>query len=256
MKAKMRIKSLDSNLIVLKDRLVDQDTEFYNGPSEKHKGPISMEITLRDQTDINSFKSYLDKFLGDLPIPEKIKKSKTPEVDIEPIVQVIKEVKEFKIQDEVIKYLRERGFKFVTAQFILDREIGTEIPCAKGTEQSAHEDKFQYMIRLLKEGKDPKADKYDPQLVIALDFIGKPGVFKIYTYGKFSEKITLPWAKKSSINFKKIAHLRFPHFMVQDERDRYSLEIRKMKLNPELKPTKFFERWKPAVDKENKVTST
>lgn len=245
----MRVKTLTPNLVVMGDRLVDQTTEFNLGPPEKHKGPLCIEVTLRDKDDLSNLKKYLDKLLGDLPLPEKkAKKGSLPEMDVEPIKEMLEEIKvKCKTQDEVIKYLRERNFKFVTAQFLEDRDIKVDI-------NAKVPDDYQFMIRLLKEGKDPKADKYDPQLLMGFKFLGetKGKFIRPYLYGRKEEVINLPWAKKSDINFKKVAAIKYPHYMNQEERDKYSLELRKMKLNPELKPSKFFLRWKEPVDQINK----
>lgn len=249
MKAKMRIKTLDNNLVTISDRLVDQDTEFNLGPKDKHTGPIQVEVVLRDKSDVERFNKYLSQLTGQLPIPERkvyAKKAGADTEDLAPIEDMLKEVLKCKTQDEVITYLRDRNFKFVTAEFIKAKELKIDLL----PEQEAE---YQFMVRLLKEGKDPKVDKYDPQLAIGIKFIGKKGKFiQVYLYGKHEKKVQMPWAEKSAINFKKVAAMRFPHYMIQDERDKYSLEVRKLKLNPELKPSKFFLRWKPAVDAENK----
>jgi hypothetical protein len=251
MKTKMRIKTLNPDLTTLKDRLVDQDTEFQLGVSEKHTGPVTIEVTLRDKADISQFTKYLGQLLGDLPVTTRkvygLGKAKSPEIDIEPVKELWEEVKKnCKTQDEVIKYLRERNFVFVTSQFIQSKSMPIDLNIAQV-------DKYQFMIRLLKEAKDPKGDKYDPQLVVGINFIGKEKgkTIKPYLYGKELDSIKLPWSEKPGINFKKIAFIKFPHYMTQDERDKYSLESRKMRLNPELKPTKFYLRWKPAVDELN-----
>lgn len=245
----MRIKTLDSNLVTTSDRLVDQDTEFNLGPKEKHDGPLSVEVVLRDQSDISRFSKYLAQLTGSLPLPERktyTKSAGTQTEDLAPIEDMLKEVVKLKTQDEVINYLRERNFKFLTSEFIQAKEMKIEI-------MDKHKADYQFMVRLLKEGKDPKVDKYDPQLAVGIKFIGTKGAYiQIYLYGKFKQKLELPWAKKSEVNFKKVAAMRFPHYMLQEERDKYSLEARKMKLNPELKPSKFFLRWKPAVEAENK----
>jgi len=250
MKTKMRIKLLDSDLKILEDRLIDQDGEFLIGPKEKHQGPLSLEIVLRDKDDIDKFKNYIGKLLENLPIPIRKSYGK-PKVSIalmdeEPLKILLSEIEEkCKTQDDVIKYLRERNFKFVTTQFLQDRQMPIEI-------QKKHID-YQYLIRLIKESKDPKNDKYDPQLLLGMKIMGKKvEMIKVYLYNKFLKTIKLPWAVKSDINFKKIRHIRFPHFMIQIERDKYSLEKRKMALNPELKPSKFFTRWEPAVIEANK----
>jgi len=248
---KMRVKLLNPDFTIKKDRLISQDSEFNLGAPEKHKGPITLEVTLRDKADVAQITKYLGQLLGDLPITERKvygKKEKVEVLDKEPIKDMLDEMtKTCKTQDDVVKYLRDRNFKFVTAQFLEDRQMGIQLV-------EEHKNDYQFMIRLLKETQNPLTDKYDPQLVVGIKFAGKEkGKYvRVYLYNKFESSLKLPWAAKSDINFKKIAFMKFPHYMVQEERDKYSLEMRKMKLNPELKPTKFMLRWKPVVDDFNK----
>jgi hypothetical protein len=252
-KTKMRIKTLKKDGTLIKDRLVTQNIEFTSGPSEKHKGPINIEVTLRDQGDIDSFKIYLDKLTGDLPIiPKKVYKTKTSTALLseEPIKDLLFDIKaKCKTQDDVIKFLRERNFVFVTHQFLEDRKIKIEL------EKNNHKN-YQYLIRLIKEAKDPKANKYDPQLLAQLlvgikfmETMGSKVLF--YMYGKFKESSELPWSKKSDINFKKITLTKFPGYMLADEREKFRSEEAKLKRDPKLKPSKFFLRWKGPVDEMN-----
>lgn len=246
----MRIAFLNKDLVKQQDRLVDMDIEFLSGPKEKHKGPIMLEATLRDKDDVEKFKLYLDKLTGDLPLAErKVYKSSTKNILLlpdEPLKDLIKEVeKKCKSIDEAIAYLRQRGFVFVTSQFIEDKGIGTII--------KEHHKDYQFMIRLVKQAKDPKNDKYDPQLILGMKFLdGKKNGIKVYLYGKFENTLISDWAKKSDINFKKIKLTKFPHYMNKEERERYRMEERKYELNPELEKSKFWLRWAPAVKEANK----
>lgn len=246
---KMRISPLDKRLVKLDDRLVMMDPELVNGPKEKHKGPVTLEVTLRDQDDIMLFKAYLDRLLGDLPLPEK-KVYKTGKkavslLDEEPLRDLLKDMeRKCKTMDAMIKYLRDKGFVFVTLEFLKDMDIPIK-------HRPGHVE-YQFLVRKIKEAKNPVNDKYDPQLVIGVQFapVKKKGA-KVYLYNEFDKTIELEWEKKSDINFKKIKLTRFPPYMTRDEREKYRLEERKYQLNPELEKSKFWNRWNEPVEKYN-----
>ena len=67
-KPKLRITTLSENGTPLSDRLVDAYTEMNSGPKVQHNGPIRVEVTLTNQSEINNFKDYLDRLSGNLPI--------------------------------------------------------------------------------------------------------------------------------------------------------------------------------------------
>lgn len=248
---KMRVSLLDQNLVKLDDRLVAMDSELSIGPKDKHQGPISLEITLRDKEDVSAFKTYLDKLVGDLPISErKVYKAKEKTVSLlgdEPLRELIRDTKlKCKTLDDLVKYYREKSFVFVTHEFLEDMGIKVNL---KDIDKGK-----QYLIRKIKEAKDPKNDKYDPQMIVAVRFMGKKTKWaKVYLYGEFDQAIEIDWAKKSDINFKKLNLTKFPPYMIKEERERYRLEERKYKLNPELEKSKFWTRWHPAVEEFNKV---
>lgn len=250
MKTKMRIKLLDKNLIVSSDRLVDQDIEFKTGSLVKHKGPIGIEVTLRNKGDIESLKTYMEQLAGELPIAERKvyktgKKASSSLLDEGHLEDMLKEMeRKCKSLDDMVKYLRERNFKFVTSQFIQDKGFKTII-------RGSHLDK-QFMVRCLKEAKDPKNDKFDPQLLIAVDFMPKGPNAKVYMYDKFLKTLVMEWDKKSDINFKKIVLTKFPTYMIAEERERYRAEERKYQIDPKLEKSKFWLRWNPAVEEVNK----
>ena len=52
-KPKLRITTLSENGTPLSDRLVDAYTEMNSGPKVQHKGPIRVEVTLTNQSEIN-----------------------------------------------------------------------------------------------------------------------------------------------------------------------------------------------------------
>ena len=249
-KPKMRVSLLDENLVKVSDRLVSMDTELVNGPIEKHKGPITLEFTLRDQSAVSALGIYLDKLIGDLPLPEKkvykASKKVSTLLDEEPLKEFIKDIKiKIKNIDSLITYLRDKGFVFVTGQFLEDFGI----PFNK---HKADTEK-QFMVRRLKEAKDPKNDKYDPQLIFSLRFMGiKKGGVRIYLYGEQHERLELEWLEKSDFNFKKVKLTKFPPYMIKEEREKYRFEERKYKANPELERSKFWNRWHDVVVSFNK----
>ena len=69
-KPKLRITTLEDNGSYIQDRLVDAYTEMNSGPKVQHKGPIRIEVTLTNKQDVENFKNYLDKLVGNLPIKE------------------------------------------------------------------------------------------------------------------------------------------------------------------------------------------
>lgn len=249
-KPKMRVSLLEKNLVKIADRLVSMDIELASGPKEKHNGPISLELTLRDKEDVESFKAYLGRLVGDLPLPEKkVYKSGKKAIsllDEEPLKELLKDMeKKCKTLDEMVKYLRDKGFVFVTREFIADMEIPANI-------KDVHND-CQFLIRKIKEAKNPVNDKYDPQLIIGVKFAPKkkPSA-RVYLYNEYEKTIALEWQEKSDINFKKIKLTKFPPYMIKEERERYRLEERKYQLNPELERSKFWNRWVNAVEDFNK----
>lgn len=250
MKTKMRVSLLDKNLVKMEDRLVDQDTEFRLGAKLKHKGPVCLEVTLRDKQDVDDCIKYLGQLLGDLPLAErkvyKAAKKSVGILDAEPIKELLKDIeRKCETLDQLIKYLREKGFKFVTSEFISDKGLPVTI-------KDNHKD-YQFMIRCIKEAKDPKNDKFDPQLILGMKFMGekKKGA-KVYLYNKFEKTLEIDWEKKSDINFKKIQLTKFPPYMIMEEREKYRAEERKYQLNPDLERSKFWLRWNPAVEEYNK----
>lgn len=242
-KAKMRIKALNTDLTVVSDRLVSMDTEFSLGPQEAHKGPLCLEVTLRDKQDIDLFKVYLDKLVGNLPISERKVKEKAATDEANFREEFIKEIKEkFTRQDKLIEYLRERNFVFLNYQTLSDYNIGTNV-------KKGHTD-YQFMIRKIKEAKDPANDKYDSAIIFGIKLVGeKSNSVKIYLYNEFSESLNCEFPDKSTINYKKIIPKVFPEFMIAEERLRWDKEHRALMALPkeERQPSKFYSRWLPAI---------
>ena len=65
-KPKLRITTLEENGSYIQDRLVDAYTEMNSGPKVQHNGPIRIEVTLTCKQDVENFKTYLDRLVGNL----------------------------------------------------------------------------------------------------------------------------------------------------------------------------------------------
>jgi hypothetical protein len=243
---KMRIRLIGDQGQILSDRLISQLTELKNGPSETHKGPYQIEFTLFDKTDIDAAKAYMDKLSGDLPIEkpakaEKAAKKKLQLLDPEPIKELYHTaLNKNDKQDNLIQYLRNLGFVFLTPQFIRDFKIPIEI-------KPEHEERA-FMVRCLKQAKNPQADKYDPQLAFAFKLVGERiDYLSIYLYGKPYKKAKMPWNKGKDLNYKKPEMLSFPIYMTEEERIKFSIEHRKIKNDPNHVPSKLYNRWKDHI---------
>lgn len=239
MTSKMRVKLFDpkTNLMV-SDRLVEQASEFIKGPHEVHKGPIMVEFNLYSQTQVDMAVEYLKKVKGDIPLDEiKFKKSKSKTLDKmltdkEPLLDLLKAAKAKGVsQEKLIIFLREYKFRFIAGQVIQD--MAQHDPEGVGQQIKLRErdiaDGYQYMVRLVKEAKEPLNDKYDFRLVFGIRMIGKKvNKVVIYFYGEFKEYIKIPWDKSEQINFKKVERIyTFPEFMDYADRKKWRSEHRK-----------------------------
>lgn len=260
---KMRVTLYHENTgELVSDRLVEQATEFMMGSKVHHQGPIKLEVNLTSQKEQDDFIKYLDQLRGILPLvdPKKPQKSASKSIDKmlsdkEPLTDLLNTVKaKCKSQEDLIKYLRDFNFKFIASNVVSD--FSQENPeIIKFAADSVY-NKYQWMVRMMKEAKDPANDKYDWRLLFGIKIVGKevPRVI-VYLWGDFSEKLSLPWAKGKRINFKKVEKLyMFPEFMDYTERRRWRLENRKLTAHIEAKGSdegfeysKFFEKYKPYV---------
>lgn len=258
-KPKIRVQAMDEDGIVLNDRLVDQYIEFLNGPKESHKGPLRVEVTLMNKEDVNSFKAYLDKLVGDLPIKKitgrgrpannATEEMNSPREDI--LQDVEKLISEGKDQDQVIKYLRDLGFVFLLTEDFLwyfpnfqfrGGDIGTK------TDNGQYPSSYSWMVRCIKRSKDPKTDKYDPQIIFGFQIMGERSSKVIpYLYKERKKPFRVEIPKKNALSFNNTEMTKFPKYMREDERLKFSTEMRQLMVNSEKKPSKFFHRWFPDV---------
>jgi hypothetical protein len=257
-KPKIRTQLLTEDGLILTDRLVDQYIEFLNGPKDKHQGPVRLEIVLTNQADVASFKTYLDKLVGDLPVKQLQTRGRpasateelnSPREDI--LNDVQKMVEQGSNQDEVIKYLRELGFVFLLTEDFLwyfntfefkSRDIG---PVNDNGQYPAG---MSWMVRRLKKSKDPKTDKYDPQIIFGFQIMnGRAEKVAVYLYKERAKPLKIPVPKKNALSFNNTEMTKFPKYMLEEERLKFSTEMRQLLMNDSKKPSKFFHRWYPDV---------
>lgn len=253
-KPKIRITLLSDNGCPVQDRLVDAYTEFNTGPKISHNGPVRIECTLQNQQDIDNFKTYLDRLTGTLPIKEPsagrgrpagvTKEIESPREEV--LAEVEKLVKDGKNQKEITKYLRSIGFVF-----ILTEEFKMHFPefefshkdVGDPTENGQYLNSLSWMVRRLKEAKDPKADKFDPQIIFGFSIIEGPGKKVVpYLYKERKKPFKVEPAKKA-LTFSQVGFTKYPKYMREDERLKFSFEQRQLMFNKEKKPSKFFLRW-------------
>lgn len=247
MEKKLRIQLFDPDGKMLSDRLVTQEPEFSKGPNEKHDGPMRIEFTLDSQPDIEKAKRYLDQLIGILPLgpkkgrkvlSKKIHDPEHRETFLENILSISED------QDQLIKNLREKGFKFVMTDFLKTFDFFDKLDIKK-----VHLENYQWMILLNKPAKNPKSDKYDPMLLFGIKLMDeRSDKVVIYVNGTFHKSVKLEIPEKSEIDFKKTDMIKFPHYMVEEEREKFRYEHRQYKDNPEKKYSKFYKRWKPFVE--------
>ena len=254
-KPKLRITLLSENGCPVSDRLVDAYTELNTGPKVQHKGPIRVEVTLENKQDIENFKRYLDGLSGTLPIKENVgrgrptssvvKELESPREDI--LSDVEKMVSEGKSQGEIVTYLRSIGFVF-----ILTEEFKFHFPefefnkkdVGEPNDNGQYLNSYSWMVRQIKRAKDPKADKFDPQIIFGFSIIKGPNKKVVpYLYKERRKPLKVAKTSSNTLSFSKVGFTKYPAFMIESERLKFSTEIRQLLNNPEKKPTKFFIRW-------------
>lgn len=254
-KPKLRITTLSENGNPLSDRLVDAYTEMYTGPKVQHNGPIRIEVTLTNKAEVTSFKDYLDKLVGNLPIKvpnagrgrpstNTPKELESPREDI--LADVEKMVSEGKGQPDIIKYLRTLGFVFILTEDFLyhfpNFEFNTK-DIGNPTNNKQYPNSFSWMVRCIKKAKDPKTDKFDPMILFGFSILNGPSKKVIpYLYKERKKPLKAETGKKV-ISFSQAEFTKMPAWMLEEERIKFSTEQRQLLLNSEKKPSKFFLRW-------------
>lgn len=231
------------------DRLVSQLPEFYAGPKEVHKGPIRIEFTLVSKDDATAAIDYLRALIGDLPLKVKgttstvgRKPNTTSNDDVfdNNKEQIIKDLLELHKdnQDTLITELRKSGFIFVHSSF-----LKFVIPDTYKLKEM-HTEKYEWLVRRTKEAKDPRNDKYDPQILIGISIMSERNDrVVLYTYGEYVSRYKIPVPAKKAIKLSKTNLIKFPHYMNEEERLKYGVEHRALFNTPDKKPSKFYMRW-------------
>jgi hypothetical protein len=255
---KMRIRLYSKDGSEISDRLVEQTTELRIGPKETHNGPLTIEFNLTSQEEVDAMVEYIRKLKGDLPITTTSKPAAKSAKSLdkmlsakEPLLDLLKTLKaKAKNQEDLVSMLREYGYKFIATDVIKDYAKPEMI-----TLKEKHES-YQWMVRLVKEAKDPANDKWDYRLVFGIKFMGeKVEKVQVYLWGKWQEAWKLPWKEKEDINFKKVNRVYiFPDWMDYAERKKWRVEHRKIlaaaeKGNPipEEKYSKLYLKCKPYI---------
>lgn len=253
-KPKLRVQLLDPELRVISDRLVDQSIEFMQGAKVKHTDPIKLEVVLTSKNDIDSLKTYLDQLAGNLPIKEigtrgrpastSTKELKSPREDI---YQKVEEIAKSENQDAVIKHLRDLGFVFLLTEDFLhyfpdfpfrEKDLG------KANRNRQYPESYQWLVRRIKMSKDPKADKYDPQIIFGFKMLNnRSDRFVGYLYKEFKGRLKSPIPDKTKLTFASFEMAKLPSFMLEEERLKWSTEMRALMMDKNKKPSKFFLRW-------------
>lgn len=244
MDKKVRIQLFDPEGRLISDRLVSQDSEFYKGPKEVHQGPLKIEFTLMEKQDVEEVKTFIDKLVGNLPLEasKSTKRVKIETSDIDNREEFLEKVlANPKDQDDLINTLRENGFIFVMADYLDMFEYGIDFI-------KYHKDKYQWMIRNIKVAKNPKNDKHDPMLLFGINLMERDEKIVIYLNGKYLKKVIIPIPEKPRETFKKTEMLKFPPFMIPEEREKFRIELRALQLQPDKEKSKFFSRWEPYVE--------
>lgn len=155
-------------------------------------------------------------------------------------------VNEGKSQQEIIKYLRELGFVFILTEDFLFHFPGFEFnikDVGEATDNKQYPNSYSWMARCIKRAKDPKADKFDPMVIFGFSILGGPSKKIIpYLYKERKKPLRASVGKKT-ISFSQAEFTKFPKWMLEEERLKFSTEQRQLLLNSEKKPSKFFMRW-------------
>lgn len=251
---KCRIQLYDADFNHLSDRLVEQDTELYKGPKETHEGPIKIEVCLFEQSDIEQFVKYLYQLQGSIPMEQRVPgkrgrpklKDSLNETNQEAFLENLTSSianGDLTSQEELIEYLREQGFKFLTMDYIQD--LGLNFPV-----EEEHEEGFQWMMPCLKTAKDPANDKFDPKIAFGFRVLGNKKIKKVpvYLFNEVQDVLELPWEKENSYNIHKTDMAKFPPYMTMEERESFRKSLRDMQRDPEMPLPRIIKRWYQDVE--------
>lgn len=241
---KIRVQLFDEESRLISDKLYKQGSELISGPKFTHNGPMRIEITMDNQEDIERAITYIKKLSGMLPLEAKKEKKKVGKIEsdsddyIESMMDMITECKD---QDELISNLRNQGFVFVTRDLLHNMERFEKV---NWEEEDWRTDKYQYMVRLIKESKNPMLDKFDPTFIVGIKIYKKRSdEVKFYKFGELTNNLDIPVPGKAKESFTTQKLHIFPEFMSEKEKERFRREYRDMERDPDKEPTPFYLRW-------------
>lgn len=245
MEKKLRIQLFDEESRLVDDRTVVQGPELSSGPTITHQGLFRIEFTLDCKDDVEKAKIYLDQLIGNLPIgSKKIRKELMKELS-DPNQREMFLEKALALatdQDVLIKFLRDNEFKFMMWDFLKIFEFPIVI-------KEHHQERYQWMLRKIKEAKNPKADKYDPTIIFGIQLLPEHNEkIVVYLNGEFQKIYKVPVPSKPREVFKKTEMMKFPPYMTEEEREKFRYEIRQYQNDPKRIFSKFFVRWRPYVE--------
>lgn len=225
------------------ERLVSQQTEFYTGPKDKWGGPVRVTLTLADKDDVSSAIEYLERLKADRPLRDpnkKVNKAVNTNLAVnnnheQYLLEKISKANDN--QDSLINLLRADEFMFLDSNQLLKK-----IP-EKYEIKEIHLKKYQWLLKRDKTAKDPRNDKFDPQLLVGISIMEeRKDKIVYYLYGEYggAKRIKLP---NKAYNISKTNLIKYPHYMIHDEREKWGIEHRLLLLNEDKKPSKFYMRW-------------
>ncbi len=241
------IQLFDDEGRIISERLVKQDPEFTVGPKEAHKGPLRISFTLLESTDVEKSIVYLQKLMGNLPLSSPAKPRGRAAGSTSPVTQ--EDINRYQIllddvvsafsdnQDKFINYLRELGYIFVTGEFL--KLILPETYEIK----ERYLGEYEFLVKRIKEAKDPRNDKFDPVLIFGIKIISErhPRVLTIMSGEVSKIKVELPTDKPMTVKSTNL--LKYPTYMTEEERYKFGIEHRTLFRDEAKKPTKFYMRW-------------
>ena len=241
---KIRVQLFDEESRLISDKLYKQGSELISGPKFTHNGPMRIEVTMDNQEDVERAITYIKKLSGMLPLEAKKEKKKVGKIEsdsddyVESMMDMITECKD---QDELISNLRNQGFVFVTRDLLHNMERFEKV---NWEEEDWRTDKYQYMVRLIKESKNPMLDKFDPTLIVGIKISRKRSdEVTFYKFGELTNNLDIPVPAKAKESFTTQKLYIFPEFMSEKEKERFRREYRDMERDPEKEPTPFYLRW-------------
>jgi hypothetical protein len=248
---KIRIQLFDGEFNQLHDKLIAQDLELKIGPKESHKGPLKIEACLFEPEDVKSFIEYLLRLQGHIPLVTRGKRGRKktrPDSDSTNFADtLIDSIVDITDADELFDILQKEGFIFSSYQLLKDLGLPVNLP-----EEYTDPDDYRILIRLTRKAKNPLNDQYDPTLLLAVSRIKDESKVLIFQFNKLVETMEMDNLKSSKIKVPNSNLTKFPHFMTQEERNKFRVEKEKLIKESERDPSKFYKRWVHMVADENK----